>query len=99
MNLGLDLSATSVKKILELSPFSVGMIHSFCLADSKRCMETDEVSCEERRENRTFACFWKGLDEPIAIRRKSDVRVHCRANRQPESEMGQWNLYWRGSNE
>ena len=61
-------------------------------------MEIDEVSCEERRENRTFACFWKGLHEPVAIWRKSDVGVHCRANRQSESEMGPWNLDWRTQN-
>ena len=62
-------------------------------------MELDEVSGEERQEKRTFACFWKGLHESVAIRRKSDVRAHCRANRQSESEMGQWNLGWRGSND
>ena len=49
----------------------------------------------KRRENRTFACFWKGLHESVAIRRKSDVRAHCRTNRQSESEMGPWNLDWR----
>ena len=51
-------------------------------------MELDEVSGEERQEKRTFACFWNGLHEPVAIQRKSDVRAHCRANRQSESEMG-----------
>ena len=51
-------------------------------------MELDEVSGEKRRKKRTFAYFWKGLQESVAIRRKSDVRAHCRANRQSESEMG-----------
>ena len=50
-------------------------------------------------ENRTFACFWKGLHESVAIRRKSDERAHCRANRQSESEMEPWNLDWRDSND
>ena len=42
--------------------------------------------------NRTFACFWKGLHEAVSIRRKSDVRAHCGANMQSESEMLPWNL-------
>ena len=62
-------------------------------------MELDEVSGEERQENRSFACFWKGLHKSVALRRKSDVRAHCRANRQSESKMGPWNLGWRGSND
>ena len=62
-------------------------------------MEIDDVSGEDRQEKRTFACFWRGIHESVAIRRKSDVRAHCRANRQSESEMGPWNLGWRGSND
>ena len=34
------------------------------------CVELDEVSGEERRENRIFACFWKGLHESVTIRKK-----------------------------
>ena len=46
-----------------------------------------------------FACFWKGLHESVAIRRKSDIPAHCSANRQSESEMGPWYLDWRGSDD
>ena len=49
--------------------------HSVGLADPSRCVEFDEVSGEERREKRTFACFWKGSHESVAIRRKSNVRA------------------------
>ena len=35
----------------------------------------------------------------VAFLEKSDVRAHCRANRQSESEMGPKNLNWRGSND
>ena len=57
-------------------------------------MELDEVSGDERQQKRTFACFWKGLHESVAIRRKSGGRAHCRANGRSESEMGPWNLDW-----
>ena len=46
------------------------------------------------------ACFWESVHEPsVAIRRKSDVQVHIRANRQSGSEMGTWNLGWQGAND
>ena len=42
----------------------------------------------------------KSVHEPsVAIRRKSDVQVHGRANRQSGSEMGPWNLGWQGAND
>ena len=73
--------------------------HSVGLPIRHTAWSVDEVSGEERQEKCTFARFWKGSHEPVAIRRKSDVRAHCRANRQSESEMEPWNLDWRGSND
>ena len=44
--------------------------------------------------------FGESVHEPsVAIRRKSDVQVHIRANRQSGSEMGPWNLGWQGAND
>ena len=40
----------------------------------------------------------RGVHETsVAIRRKSDVQVHIRANKESETEMGPWNVGWRGA--
>ena len=55
---------------------------------------------EKRRENCICACFWESVHEPsVAIRRKSDVQVHGRANRQSGSEIWPWNLGWQSDND
>ena len=44
--------------------------------------------------------FWESKNEPsVAIRRKSNVQVHGRADRQSGSEVGPWNLGWQGAND
>ena len=74
--------------------------HPDGVAESTRSVEPDEVSSEKRRENCICACFWESVHEPsVAIRRKSDVQVHNRANRQSGSEMEPWNLGWQGTND
>ena len=74
--------------------------HSDRVVDSTCSMVLDEISSEKRREYCVCACFWKSVHEAsVAIRRKSDVQVHGRADRQPASEMGPWNLDWQGAND
>ena len=71
--------------------------HPDSVADSSRSVGPDEISSVKLRENCICACFWESIHEPsVAIRRKNDVQVHGRANRQSGSEMGPWNLGWQG---
>ena len=51
-------------------------------------MELAKFQVKNDGKNELVRVFWKGLHESVAIRRKSDVRAHCRANRQSESDMG-----------
>ena len=55
-----------------------------------------------RNDGRTafVRVFWESLHEPsVAIRRKSDILVHGRAERQSGSGMGPENLGWQGAND
>ena len=55
---------------------------------------------EKRRENCMCACFLESIHGPsVAIRRKSDVQAHGRANRQSGSEMEPWNLSRQGASD
>ena len=70
------------------------------IENANRALVPDEVSREKRRENCVCSCFWESVHEPsVAIRRKSDVQVHIRGNRQSGSKMGPWNLGWQGAND
>ena len=56
--------------------------------------------CLTRFQVKNEACFRESVHEPsVAVRRKSDVQVHGRANRQSGSEVGLWNLCWQGAND
>ena len=74
--------------------------HLDSVVDSTRSMVPDEISSEKRRKNFVCACFWESVHEPsVAIRKKSDVQVHIRANWQSGSEMVPRNLGWQGAND
>ena len=74
--------------------------HLDSVVDSTRSVVFDVNSSGKRREICVCARFWESVHEPsVAIRRKSDVQVHGRANGQSGSEMGPWNLGWQGAND
>ena len=58
------------------------------MADSSRSVEPDEGSSENDGRTAFVRVLEKAIHEPsVAIRKKSDVQVHVRANRQSGSEM------------
>ena len=72
--------------------------HLDSVVDSTRSMVPHQIS-SEKTDGRT--AFVRVLGESVheAVRRKSDVQVHIRANRQSGPEMGPWNLGWQGAND
>ena len=88
----------SLENLLQEKLPSDSILIAWLIRHAARCLTRFQVKNDG--ENCVCARFWESVHEPsVAIRSKSDVQVHIRANRQPGSEMGPWNLGWQGAND
>ena len=88
----------SVENLLREKLPSDSILIAWLIRHAARCLTRFPV--KKRRKNCVCACFLESVHEQsVATRRKSDVQVHIRANRQSVSEMGPWNLGWQGAND
>ena len=88
----------SLENLLREKQPSDSILIAWLIRHAAWCSTRFQVKNDGR--NAFVRVFWEIVHEPsVAIRSKSDVQVHYRANRQSGSEMGPWNLGWQGAND